>query len=76
MTSSTVFPAENGSESKETGAKTVAERVLVDMDEYRATVPLWKRVWKHSLTQMLLMSIQVLCRPDMGDGTPVNVHIM
>ncbi|KAJ0418384.1 major facilitator superfamily domain-containing protein [Aspergillus carlsbadensis] len=48
--------------------ETVAETITVDMDEYAATVPLWKRVWQHSLTQMLLMSIQAFCGPAMGDA--------
>lgn len=40
----------------------------VDMDEYRRTVPLWKRVWRHSLTQMLLLSVQAFCGPAMSDA--------
>ncbi|EYE95019.1 MFS general substrate transporter [Aspergillus ruber CBS 135680] len=38
------------------------------MDEYKSTVPLWKRIWQNSLTQMLLMSIQAFCGPAMGDA--------
>ena len=41
---------------------------LVDMEEYRASVPLWKRVWQHSLTQMILLSIQAFCGPAMSDA--------
>ncbi|KAL3480916.1 major facilitator superfamily domain-containing protein [Aspergillus californicus] len=40
----------------------------VDMEEYRATVPLWKRVWQHSLTQMMLLSVQAFCGPAMSDA--------
>ncbi|OOQ91536.1 hypothetical protein PEBR_08488 [Penicillium brasilianum] len=40
----------------------------VDMDNYRATVPLWKRVWQHSLTQMMLLSVQAFCGPAMADA--------
>lgn len=40
----------------------------VDMEHYRATVPLWKRVWQHSLTQMMLLSIQAFCGPAMSDA--------
>ncbi|KAL5339843.1 major facilitator superfamily domain-containing protein [Aspergillus crustosus] len=41
---------------------------MVDMDHYRATVPLWKRVWQHSLTQMMLLSVQAFCGPAMADA--------
>ncbi|OKP10103.1 UNC93-like protein 1 [Penicillium subrubescens] len=40
----------------------------VNMEHYRATVPLWKRVWQHSLTQMMLLSIQAFCGPAMSDA--------
>lgn len=40
----------------------------VNMDHYRATVPLWKRVWQHSLTQMMLLSVQAFCGPAMSDA--------
>ncbi|KAL4886623.1 major facilitator superfamily domain-containing protein [Aspergillus karnatakaensis] len=40
----------------------------VDMDHYRATVPKWKRIWQHSLTQMILLSIQAFCGPAMSDA--------
>ncbi|KAL2851173.1 major facilitator superfamily domain-containing protein [Aspergillus pseudoustus] len=40
----------------------------VDIDQYRATVPLWKRVWQHGLTQMILLSVQSFCGPAMGDA--------
>ena len=40
----------------------------VNMEEYRETVPLWKRVWQHSLTQMILLSIQSFCGPAMSDA--------
>lgn len=40
----------------------------VDMAEYQQTTPLWKRVWRHSLTQMLLLSVQAFCGPAMSDA--------
>ncbi|KAL4929744.1 major facilitator superfamily domain-containing protein [Aspergillus undulatus] len=40
----------------------------IDMEHYRNTVPLWKRVWQHSLTQMVLLSIQAFCGPAMSDA--------
>ncbi|KGO75075.1 Major facilitator superfamily domain, general substrate transporter [Penicillium italicum] len=41
---------------------------IIDMEHYNATVPLWKRVWQHSLTQMILLSIQAFCGPAMADA--------
>lgn len=41
---------------------------MFDMDEYTRTVPLWQRVWRHSLTQMLLLSVQAFCGPAMSDA--------
>ena len=40
----------------------------VDIEQYRASVPLYKRVWQHSLTQMVLLSIQSFCGPAMSDA--------
>ncbi|KAL4804969.1 major facilitator superfamily domain-containing protein [Aspergillus unguis] len=40
----------------------------IDMEHYAATVPLWKRVWQHSLTQMMLLSVQAFCGPAMSDA--------
>ncbi|GAB1193968.1 hypothetical protein APSETT444_003205 [Aspergillus pseudonomiae] len=31
-------------------------------------IPLWKRVWRHSLTQMMLLSVQAFCGPAMSDA--------
>lgn len=39
-----------------------------DLEHYRRTVPLWKRVWQHSLTQMMLLSVQAFCGPAMSDA--------
>lgn len=41
---------------------------LVDMEAYRRDVPLWKRIWQHSLTQMMLLSVQAFCGPAMDDA--------
>ncbi|KAH6657168.1 major facilitator superfamily domain-containing protein [Truncatella angustata] len=43
-------------------------KATVDMEEYRRTVPLWKRVHQHSLTQMMLISVQAFCGPAMSDA--------
>ncbi|KAI1084701.1 MFS general substrate transporter [Whalleya microplaca] len=40
----------------------------VDMDAYKEAVPLWKRVHQHSLTQMMLLSVQAFCGPAMADA--------
>ena len=40
----------------------------IDMAEYRQRVPLWKRVYQHSLTQMMLLSVQAFCGPAMADA--------
>lgn len=40
----------------------------IDMERYKETVPLWKRVWQHSLTQMMLLSVQAFCGPAMSDA--------
>jgi hypothetical protein len=40
----------------------------INMDEYRRTVPWWKRAYKHSLTQMMLLSVQAFCGPAMWDA--------
>ncbi|KAI0484580.1 MFS general substrate transporter [Xylariaceae sp. FL0804] len=40
----------------------------VDLDAYRASVPLWRRIHQHSLTQMLLLSVQAFCGPAMADA--------
>jgi MFS family permease len=40
----------------------------VNMEAYAANVPLWKRVYQHSLTQMLLLSVQAFCGPAMADA--------
>lgn len=44
----------------------VEERM--NMEEYARTVPKWKRIWQHSLTQMLLLSVQAFCGPAMADA--------
>ncbi|KAL2812267.1 major facilitator superfamily domain-containing protein [Aspergillus granulosus] len=44
------------------------QQEMINMDEYRGSVPLWKRVWQHSLTQMILLSIQAFCGPAMSDA--------
>lgn len=37
-------------------------------DDYRSSVPTWKRVYRHSLTQMMLLSVQAFCGPAMWDA--------
>lgn len=51
---------------------------FVDMDAYRRDVPLWKRIWQHSLTQMMLLSVQAFCGPAMDDaiaGRPSRKYV-
>jgi hypothetical protein len=31
-------------------------------------IPMWKYIWHHSLTQMILLSIQAFCGPAMSDA--------
>jgi hypothetical protein len=40
----------------------------INMGEYTRTVPKWKRIWQHSLTQMILISVQAFCGPAMADA--------
>ncbi|KAG9192301.1 hypothetical protein G6011_11035 [Alternaria panax] len=40
----------------------------INMEHYAKTVPKWKRIWQHSLTQMLLLSVQAFCGPAMDDA--------
>lgn len=40
----------------------------IDREAYERDVPLWKRIWQHSLTQMILLSIQAFCGPAMADA--------
>lgn len=40
----------------------------VDMEGYRQQTPLWRRVWQHSLTQLMLLSVQAFCGPAMDDA--------
>lgn len=40
----------------------------INMEEYERSVPLWKRIWQHSLTQMILLSVQAFCGPAMADA--------
>lgn len=41
---------------------------LVDMAADRQTVPLYMRIWRNSLTQMFLLSMQAFCGPAMSDA--------
>jgi hypothetical protein len=41
---------------------------IINMEEYARTVPKWKRIWQHSLTQMILISVQAFCGPAMADA--------
>jgi len=40
----------------------------VNMEEYKNSVPWWKRVYQDSFTQMLLLSMQSFCGPAMADA--------
>lgn len=64
---------------------------VMDMNAYRRDIPLWKRVHQHSLTQMMLISIQVNfksyrpkctnqdsdsdCRPSAGQPCPMQLPV-
>jgi hypothetical protein len=39
-----------------------------DMEQYKKEVPKWKRFYQHSLTQMMLLSVQAFCGPAMADA--------
>ncbi|CAI7629363.1 unnamed protein product [Penicillium bialowiezense] len=55
-----------GSDSYSNGE--INHGAVIDVEHYQATVPLWRRVWQHSLTQMMLLSIQAFCGPAMSDA--------
>lgn len=40
----------------------------VNMEAYRQSVPLWRRIWQDSFTQMMLISMQAFCGPAMADA--------
>ncbi|KAI5207369.1 MFS general substrate transporter [Aureobasidium subglaciale] len=40
----------------------------VNMEEYKSSVPWWKRVYQDSFTQMMLLSMQSFCGPAMSDA--------
>jgi hypothetical protein len=42
--------------------------MYIDRDAYERDIPKWKRIWQHSLTQMVLLSIQAFCGPAMADA--------
>lgn len=46
----------------------VQEAVIAESYEYWRNLSLLKRVWHHSLTQMILLSIQAFCGPAMSDA--------
>lgn len=60
--------AAGGKDAQDAHASHNANPTTVDMDEYRRTVPWWKRAYKHSLTQMMLLSVQAFCGPAMWDA--------
>lgn len=41
---------------------------IFDVVAYQAEVPRWKRIKNHSLTQMMLLSVQAFCGPAMDDA--------
>lgn len=41
---------------------------VIDMAAYQQDVPFWQRVYRHSLTQMMLLSVQAFCGPAMSDA--------
>jgi hypothetical protein len=61
-------PPNTSAGGKDALASHDANPTAIDMDEYRSTVPWWKRAYKHSLTQMMLLSVQAFCGPAMWDA--------
>lgn len=59
---------EKGSSLEVVDSTADANPEYVDMEAYRRNVPLWKRIWQHSLTQMMLLSVQAFCGPAMDDA--------
>ena len=59
-------PRTKGNDLLNTPVDYAEERI--NMEEYARTVPMWKRIWQHSLTQMLLLSVQAFCGPAMADA--------
>jgi hypothetical protein len=58
--SKTAAPEPHGGRSPEPTAGT--------MQTTEIAMPRWKRVWRHSLTQMMLLSVQAFCGPAMSDA--------
>lgn len=46
----------------------VDDELIVDMAAYEQSVPRWQRIYRHSLTQMMLLSVQAFCGPAMSDA--------
>ncbi|KAJ5097039.1 major facilitator superfamily domain-containing protein [Penicillium angulare] len=63
-----IAPSEKDDSNVAVPTVSVQNAHVVNLEQYRATVPLWERVWKHSLTQMMLLSVQAFCGPAMADA--------
>lgn len=48
--------------------------LYIDREAYERDIPKWKRIWQHSLTQMILLSIQAFCGPAMADAIAGKYH--
>jgi len=48
--------------------------LYIDREAYERDIPKWKRIWQHSLTQMILLSIQAFCGPAMADAIAGESH--
>ncbi|CDM34717.1 hypothetical protein DTO013E5_3361 [Penicillium roqueforti] len=64
----TKTPVSDSHDAPSIADNAIGHGAVIDMQHYKDTVPLWKRVWQHSLTQMMLLSIQAFCGPAMADA--------
>lgn len=64
----TKTPVSDSHDAPSIADNAIGHSAVIDMQHYKDTVPLWKRVWQHSLTQMMLLSIQAFCGPAMADA--------
>lgn len=48
----------------------------VDMVQYKKATPRWERIWRHSFTQMMLLSMQAFCGPAMSDAIQGTVSTL
>ena len=64
----TKTPVTDSHDTPSIAGNVIGHGAMINMQHYQDTVPLWRRVWQHSLTQMMLLSIQAFCGPAMADA--------